>query len=210
VVRALLPLIEDDGWFFDTELLVLAEHNGLRIHEIPVDWVDDPDSRVHVTSTAMGDVRGIWRMVRRFAAGEGILPDALARADTTPALAGQVVRFAAIGAVSTVMFAALFVLLAGALGPLGADVIALAVCAAANVAANRRVTFALRGRPGRRRHYLGGLAVAVVPLAMTVGTLLLLGIAGITSVMFDLVALTVANAVAAGVRFVLLRRWVFR
>ena len=48
VARRLLPAVEDDGWFFDTELLVLAEHNGLRIHEVPVDWVDDPDSRVHV------------------------------------------------------------------------------------------------------------------------------------------------------------------
>ena len=50
VARRLLPLVEDDGWFFDTELLLLAEHNGLRIHEVPVDWVDDPDSRVHVTA----------------------------------------------------------------------------------------------------------------------------------------------------------------
>ena len=46
VVPVLLPLVEDDGWFFDTELLLLAERNGLRIHEVPVDWVDDPDSRV--------------------------------------------------------------------------------------------------------------------------------------------------------------------
>src|SRR5207237_2884748 len=52
VAEALLPLVEDDGWFFDTELLVLAEHNGLRIHEVPVDWVDDPDSRVDLAGTA--------------------------------------------------------------------------------------------------------------------------------------------------------------
>src|SRR6516162_3650970 len=44
--RALLPLTQDTGWFFDTELLVLAERAGLRIHEIPVDWIDDLDSRV--------------------------------------------------------------------------------------------------------------------------------------------------------------------
>ncbi|HEX7805789.1 MAG TPA: dolichyl-phosphate beta-glucosyltransferase, partial [Cellulomonas sp.] len=43
--HALLPLVADTGWFFDTELLVLAERAGLRIHEVPVDWVDDPDSR---------------------------------------------------------------------------------------------------------------------------------------------------------------------
>src|SRR6478735_6335127 len=74
VARALLPLIEDNGWFFDTELLVLAEHNGLRIHEVPVDWIDDPDSRVQVASTARDDLKGIWRMLRRFAAGQGNLP----------------------------------------------------------------------------------------------------------------------------------------
>ena len=42
VARELVPAIRDDGWFFDTEMLLLAEHNGLRIHEVAVDWVDDP------------------------------------------------------------------------------------------------------------------------------------------------------------------------
>ena len=74
VVRALLPLVEDNAWFFDTELLVLAERNGLRIHEVPVDWVDDADSRVDVAATALEDLKGIWRMLRRFASGEGVLP----------------------------------------------------------------------------------------------------------------------------------------
>jgi len=75
VAKALLPLVEDDGWFFDTELLALAERNGLRIHEVPVDWVDDADSRVDVRATAMEDLRGIRRMLRRFAAGEGVVSD---------------------------------------------------------------------------------------------------------------------------------------
>ncbi len=69
VARRLLPAVEDDGWFFDTELLVLAEHNGLRIHEVPVDWIDDADSRVHVTRTALDDLRGTARMARTFATG---------------------------------------------------------------------------------------------------------------------------------------------
>ncbi|HEX3751558.1 MAG TPA: dolichyl-phosphate beta-glucosyltransferase, partial [Streptosporangiaceae bacterium] len=51
--RALLPLTEDTGWFFDTELLVLAERAGLRIHEVPVDWIDDTDSRVDIVATAL-------------------------------------------------------------------------------------------------------------------------------------------------------------
>jgi hypothetical protein len=60
--RELLPLVEDRGWFFDTELLVLAERAGLRIHEVPVDWIDDPDSRVNIVATARGDLQGIARV----------------------------------------------------------------------------------------------------------------------------------------------------
>ncbi len=60
--RQLLPLVADRGWFFDTELLVLAERAGLRIHEVPVDWVDDPDSRVNIVDTALADLRGIARV----------------------------------------------------------------------------------------------------------------------------------------------------
>jgi glycosyltransferase involved in cell wall biosynthesis len=62
VARRLLPAIKDEGWFFDTELLVLAQRHGLRIHEVPVDWVDDPDSRVKIVSTAIGDLKGVTRM----------------------------------------------------------------------------------------------------------------------------------------------------
>jgi glycosyltransferase involved in cell wall biosynthesis len=64
VARELLPLVEDTGWFFDTELLVLAERAGLRTHEVPVDWVDDPDSKVDIVATAKADLRGIARMRR--------------------------------------------------------------------------------------------------------------------------------------------------
>ncbi len=71
VARVLLPEIADDGWFFDTELLLLAEHNGLRIHEVPVDWIDDTDSRVHLVRTALGDLSGSARMVKRFLSGRG-------------------------------------------------------------------------------------------------------------------------------------------
>ena len=60
----LLPLVRDGEWFFDTELLVLAERAGLRIHEVPVDWVDDPDSSVDIVATALADLRGIARMRR--------------------------------------------------------------------------------------------------------------------------------------------------
>ena len=62
--RLLIPMVEDDGWFFDTELLVLAERHGLRVHEVPVDWVEDPDSRVKLVRTAWEDLKGIRRLRR--------------------------------------------------------------------------------------------------------------------------------------------------
>lgn len=71
IAHELLPAIEDDGWFFDTELLLLAERNGLRIHQVPVDWIDDPDSRVNITKTALDDARGALRLARTFATGKG-------------------------------------------------------------------------------------------------------------------------------------------
>ena len=71
IVELLLPLVQDNAWFFDTELLLVAEHNGLRVFEIPVDWVDDPDSRVHVVSTARDDLKGVLRVARTFARGGG-------------------------------------------------------------------------------------------------------------------------------------------
>jgi glycosyltransferase involved in cell wall biosynthesis len=64
VARELVPRVRDDGWFFDTELLVLGERAGLRIHEIPVEWVEDPDSRVNIPSTVLTDLRGVVRLLR--------------------------------------------------------------------------------------------------------------------------------------------------
>ena len=62
--QVLLPEIGDDAWFFDTELLVRSQRHGLRIVEVPVDWIDDPDSRVDIVRTARDDLAGIARLVR--------------------------------------------------------------------------------------------------------------------------------------------------
>ncbi len=64
VATTLLPLVHDQGWFFDTELLLLAQRHGLRIEEIPVRWVDDPHSSVRIIPTAAADLRGVARMAR--------------------------------------------------------------------------------------------------------------------------------------------------
>ena len=118
VAMRLLPLVEDTGWFFDTELLVIAEKAGLRIHEVPVDWIDDPDSRVDIMATAAADLRGVARVGRALATGSlpvGELRHQLGRAPLEPVvpdvpvgLVSQVVRFAAIGVASTLAYLALF------------------------------------------------------------------------------------------------------
>ncbi len=86
LARDLIPRIEDDGWFFDTELLVLAWRDGLRINEIPVRWVEDDDSRVRIIRTALDDLRGIRRLSRTRVKG-GSIPRGRPLLDTTEAVA---------------------------------------------------------------------------------------------------------------------------
>jgi glycosyltransferase involved in cell wall biosynthesis len=62
VAKELLPCVEDNEWFFDTELLLLAEERGYRVSEVPVDWIEDLDSRVDIASTALEDVKGLLRV----------------------------------------------------------------------------------------------------------------------------------------------------
>ncbi|WP_098958269.1 bifunctional glycosyltransferase family 2/GtrA family protein [Pseudonocardia sp. N23] len=219
VAARLLPLVEDAGWFFDTELLVLAERAGLRIHEVPVDWVDDPDSRVDIVATAKADLHGIWRVGRALAAGRlpvGELRASLGRAPldvpgVPTGMTGQLARFAAIGVASTVANLVLYLLLRGAMGPIGANIVALLLTTVANTAANRRLTFGVRGRDGATRHQFQGLVVFGIGLGLTTGALALLGALDPTAGQAtELVVIVVANAVATALRFVLFRSWIFR
>ena len=188
VAARLLPLVEDTGWFFDTELLVLAERSGLRVHEVPVDWVDDPDSRVDIVATAKADLAGIVRMLR--ALGTGGLP---------------------VAELSTLAYLVLFLLLRGALAAQPANLVALLLTAMGNTAANRRVTFGIRGAPGAWRAQIQGLVVFLLGLALTSGTLAgLHAVAGTPARSTELLLLLGANALATGLRFLLFRSWVFR
>jgi putative flippase GtrA len=219
VAERLLPMVEDTGWFFDTEMLVLAEKAGLRIHEVPVDWIDDPDSRVDIVATALADLRGIVRLTR--ALGTGRLPLAALReqlgrnplpvAGVPTGLTGQLLRFGAVGVASTLAYLMIYALLRTGAGPQWANLIALLITAVANTAANRRLTFRVRGADRVWRHQAQGLVVFGVGLGLTSGSLALLGAfsdAPPTSV--ELVVLVVANLVATGVRFLMMRIWVFR
>jgi putative flippase GtrA len=222
VARELLPLVEDTGWFFDTELLVLAERAGLRVHEVPVDWVDDPDSRVDIVATARADLAGIARLSRALATGRlplaelrttiGRRPLPDPRIPGVPAgLTGQLVRFAAIGVLSTLAYLALFVAARPVLGAQAANLVALLLTAVANTAANRRLTFGIRGADGAGRAHALGLVVFGLGLALTSGSLVLLhALAPDASRVAEVLLLLLANAVATLLRFVLLRGWVFR
>ena len=65
VFRRILPLIEDNNWFFDTELLILAEKTGYRVCEVPVEWIEDTDTRVKIAATVGEDLRGLFRLWTR-------------------------------------------------------------------------------------------------------------------------------------------------
>ncbi|MBQ1019164.1 bifunctional glycosyltransferase family 2/GtrA family protein [Micromonospora sp. D93] len=204
VAAELLPLVRDTGWFFDTELLVLAQRAGLRIHEVPVDWVDDPDSRVDIVATALADLRGVGRLGRALLTGALPLADLRAQLGRAPltgpraqpgetppigpgappgqALRGQVpvglprqlVRFAAVGVASTLAYLLLFVATRGLLGAQPANLLALLVTAVANTAANRRLTFGISGRRHAARHHAQGLLAFALGLALTSGALAVL------------------------------------
>jgi hypothetical protein len=84
VALRLLPLIENNEWFFDTEMLLLAEHNNLRIYEVPVEWIEDLDTRVKIVKTATEDIRGLVRVRKTFLKGNGNLaPEVLTTTQET-------------------------------------------------------------------------------------------------------------------------------
>jgi len=212
VARRLLPLVEDRGWFFDTELLVLAEKSGLRIHEVPVDWTDDPDSRVDIVRTAAGDLRGMLRVSHRLAAGEPLdgLTGRLRRAVPGGTLR-QLRSFAAIGAGSTLAYALLFWVLRPVASAPVANAAALLLTAIANTAANRRFTFRVRGRSGLAGDQVGGLVALGLGLAITNASIGVLAVLSRNaSPAAELGALAGANAAATLVRFALLRALILR
>ncbi len=67
--QKLLPSVEDTTWFFDTELLVIAEKHGYRIFDLPVSWIEDLDSRVDIVQTALDDIKGLIRVKQNFRRG---------------------------------------------------------------------------------------------------------------------------------------------
>jgi putative flippase GtrA len=206
----LLPLVEDEEWFFDTELLVTAERLGLRIAEVPVDWVDDPDSRVQIVPTALSDLRGVWRMshgrcrqlTRRHMGQEGGRVDQVA--------ADQLMRFAGVGVISTLGYLFLFVAWRPLAGTLGANALALSICTLFNTTVHKELSRGASRRLRRGRFLAVAAGLFAVSLTLTTLALLATRLVSTTSIPLELVAVTVANALAAVLRFSVLRAWVFR
>jgi hypothetical protein len=278
----LLPLVEDNEWFFDTEILVTAQRIGLRIHEVPVDWVDDTDSRVDVVETAMRDLLGVARMLspsarRRIAlrparpttptpgpsdstsgqsmdesgAGSevggwkhganrpgGLLTLTRSRANepdhpewaplsltgepgprlvsgpgtaTAPAVfSDDLLRFAGVGAASTVAYAGLFATLEPALGSYWANTLAMGLCSLGNTAAHRGMSGTAQLGLDRRHRLLTAGALFGVSLSVSSGALAVTRAVGLRSLAPELCIVTAATMGAAVIRFGILRTWVFR
>ena len=201
--RELLPLVRDRAWFFDTELLVLAERAGLRIHEVPVDWTDDPDSRVDIVSTAAEDLRGVWRMLLHRRAGT------VRRARSHDATADQLLRFAGVGVISTLGYLFLFVAWRPLLGPFAANAVAMAIATLFNTAVHRELSRHADGAPRRTHRFLVASGLYAISMVCTTAALAVAQWLAPGVLAAQLVALTAANLVASVFRFALLRAWIF-
>ena len=214
--RALLPLTQDTGWFFDTELLVLAERAGLRIHEIPVDWIDDLDSRVDIVATALADLRGMARLGVGLrarlhpgpaAARTGRRPRP-APAAGGPAAADRPVHGHRRGQHDRLR-GCCSCCCRLAMPAQAANVLSLLVTAVANTAANRRLTFGISGRPDAARHQVKGLIAFGIGLALTSGALAVLHCGRARPAGRGLRCWSRPTWSPPCIRFLLYRHWVF-
>jgi glycosyltransferase involved in cell wall biosynthesis len=209
VARRLLPLIDDEAWFFDTELLVIAERSGLRIHEVAVDWIDDPDSRVNIIATAKADLRGVARLLITRRTDPGCQSDEKGRERRSGL--ENALRFARIGTVSTIAYAILFLILRGPVGTYVANTLALVVCTFANIVAHQ-VSGASRpgARLSKRGSIIGGITGLATSLSLTSMAILFAEWISGSSLPVVFIALMTATACAALIRFSLLSSLEFR
>ncbi|MFI6320712.1 glycosyltransferase [Nonomuraea sp. NPDC050556] len=214
VVRPLLPKVKDEGWFFDTELLLLAQYNGARIREVPVDWIEDEDSSVDIWRTSLSNLRGLHRVARAIGSRQARVqlppipdlrpshPDA---AMATSGTLGRVATFALIGLVSAVMHVLLYCVARQVWAIPVANLAALALTSAANTEANRRWTFNRVGR-ALPRHVR---TAVMFTLTYTISTCALL-LSQASSLPWESAVVVGAAFAMVALRFLLLDRWIFR
>ena len=221
VVKPLLDRVEDTKWFFDTELLLLAEYNGLRIHEVPVDWIEDVDSRVKVTQTALDDLKGLVRVSRAMSTGKALAdlpplpqlkpvhPDAVLAEPRGEKLA-MLLTFMTVGVVSTVITTVLYLLFRSFWDPWIANLAALAITVVSNTEANRRWTFNQRpAAPRVRQHAKAGILFALNYGFTTVVVTAFLAALPNTGKGLEALVLAISYGLMAVLRFAALDRWVF-
>ncbi|GII95080.1 bifunctional glycosyltransferase family 2/GtrA family protein [Sinosporangium siamense] len=222
-IATLLERVEDDGWFFDTELLLLAHHNGLRLYEVPVDWVEDVDSRVAIAGTAWADIKGLVRVararlnrtadipVRRRADPAPFHPDARTGNGNRVERIWQVLLFCAVGAVSTVAHGLLYMMLREWWPVMGANLAALILCTLLNTEANRRLTFRRSaGAHKKLQAHLKGLGVFTLYFLFTsLCTLLWQRMNPGAGLVYETLVLLTSALVGTVARFLLMRDWVF-
>ncbi len=214
VALELVSLVEDEGWFFDTEMLVTAQRRGLRVLEVPVHWVDDTDSRVDVVRTALVDLRGVWRLLGgRPAVRPGPPPPRGVRSVAAAggqASADELWRFAGVGVASTLVYVGLFASARSVVGSYAANALAVALCSLGNTALHRGLAGRARSGLDRRGRWAAATALLAVSLGFTSLALAGVGAAGLDTPVPELAAVAVASLAASFVRFAILRTWVFR
>jgi glycosyltransferase involved in cell wall biosynthesis/putative flippase GtrA len=219
-VRPLLERIEDDAWFFDTELLILAEHNGLRVHEVPVDWVEDTDSRVRVASAAIANLKGLARINRAICSGRATVevprvpnlrathPDPILARPRAETLA-KFASFAVIGIISTIVYTLIYLPARTAMPPAAANLLALVLVAVCNTEANRRYTFNRAGGPRFVLHLRAAVVFTATYLLTTLAVTAVTQRVPGAGPALEIGVLILAYGLVTVLRFVALDRWIF-
>lgn len=208
VAQQLIPYVKDNTWFFDAEILLLAERAGYRITEVPVDWVDDPDTKVDIFKTAKIDLQGMCRVRRAIAKRE--IPfqdfDVVARPGSET---GKVIRFIVIGVMTTVVYTVLFWVLTHILSNVfAANFTAMLLAAIVNTIWNRAYTFQVDKSDYRATDHIMGVVVFLVGYGFSSMALWLLHYFDPGSHAFaETAVVTLANLVVTLVKYICFRIW---
>lgn len=211
VIQALLTAVDDNKWFFDTELLLVAQRNGLRIHEVPVDCLDDPDSSVDLWRTSYEDLLGLLRVARKAVADALHVPLPSRVARPTGGVTGgawRLARLAILAVLSAIAYLLLFLASGSVLPVMGANAVALLGTAVLDTAVNRRFPFGIRGVKYATHHQLEAAGDFLIRAVLSSTVILTLpALAPAVSAAVETVAVCAVVIAAPLLRFLLVRSW---